>query len=119
ESDPGSATLAVARDGYELLTEVVTVASGEERLVTVQLQQITPDATVRGRLVGEDGQPLRAAVVLSAQGTLPAEPQIFEGSFDLAVQHGTYELNALSPGYRCTPIQVELRPGETASRDLE
>jgi hypothetical protein len=121
EAEPGNVTLAVARDGYELLTEPVTVASGEEKLVTVQMQQVAPDATVRGRLIGEDGLPLRAAVVLSAPGTLPAlpaEPQIFEGAFELAVQHGSYALNALAPGYRCTPIQVELRPGETATRDL-
>ncbi|HUJ27497.1 MAG TPA: carboxypeptidase regulatory-like domain-containing protein [Myxococcales bacterium] len=122
ESEPGSATMAVARDGYELLTQPVTVASGEERQLTVLMQQVAPDASVRGRLVGEDGLPLRAAVVLSVPGTppaLPAEPQVFEGAFDLAVQHGSYELNAIAPGYRCTPIQVELRPGETSTRDLQ
>jgi len=122
EADAGSATLAVARDGYELLTQPVSVAAGEEQKLAVQMQEVAPDAAVRGRLLGEDGMPLRAAVVLSAPGTLPAlpaEPQIFEGAFSLAVQHGSYELNAIAPGYRCTPLQVELRPGETATRDLE
>lgn len=122
EADPGTATMAVARDGYELLTQPVTIVSGEEKQIAVQMQPVPPDATVRGRLLGEDGLPLRAAVVLSVPGTLPAlpaEPQIFEGRFELALQHGSYELNAVAPGYRCTPIQVELRPGETATRDLE
>ena len=126
ETDAGTLTLAVARDGYELLTEPVTLAAGEDKSVTVPLQAVAPDTTLRGRIAGEDGLPLRAAVFVSVAGTLPSlpgaggsAPQVFEGSFSFALPHGTYELNATAPGYRCTPMQVELRPGETVTRDLE
>lgn len=122
ETDPGTLTLAVARDGYELLTEPVALTATDETLLSVSMQPVAPDATIRGRLVGEDGAPLRAAVILSVAGTLPAlpsAPQVFEGAYSIAVQHGTYELNATAPGYRCTPQQLELRPGETVTRDLE
>lgn len=122
EADAGAYTMAVAHDGYDLLTEPVAVPALEEVSVAVQLQPSAPDAQVRGRLVGEDGAALRASVVLSKPGTLPtlpAEPQTFEKEYALALQHGSYELNAVAPGYRSTPIQVEVRPGETVTRDLE
>jgi hypothetical protein len=126
ETDAGTVTLAVAKDGYELLTERISLLAGEEKERTVALQPVAPDATVRGRIAGEDGLPLRATVLISVAGTLPAlpgaggsEPQVFEGSYNLPLQHGTWELNASAPGYRCTPQQIQLRPGETASRDLE
>ncbi len=125
ETEAGTVTMAVARDGYELLTEKVTLAAGEEKELAVQLQSVAPDAILRGRITGEDGLPLRAAVLISVAGTLPAlpgaggsSPQVFEGTFELPLQHGSWELNASAPGYRCFPQQVEVRPNETVSRDL-
>jgi hypothetical protein len=125
ETDAGALTLAVARDGYELLTEPVALLAGDEQQLTVSMQPNAPDATLRGRIAGDDGAPLRATVFVSVAGTLPAlpgaggaAPQVFESAFSLPLQHGTYELNAAAPGYRCTPMQVEVRPGETVSRDI-
>ena len=121
EIEATAVTLAVARDGYELLTDRVQLAPGDEKQLTVSLQEVAPDAGLRGRVLGEDGQPLRAAVFVTVSGTLPAlpaEPRIFEGSFSIAVQHGKYEVNAHAPGYRGLPLEVELRPGETVTRDL-
>jgi hypothetical protein len=126
ETDAGSLTLVVARDGYELLTEPIHLLTADEKQLTVALQPVAPDAALRGRLLAEDGAPLRAAVFVSVAGALPAlpgaggsGPEVFESSFSFPLQHGTYQLNAVAPGYRCTPIQVEVRPGETVSRDLE
>lgn len=121
EMEAAAVTLAVARDGYELLTERVQLAPGDEKQLTVWLQEVAPDASLRGKVVGEDGLPLRAAVFLTVSGTLPslpADPQVFEGSFSFAVQHGKYEVNAYAPGYRGLPLEVEARPGETVTRDL-
>lgn len=123
EADAGQVTLAVARDGYELLTEPVALIAGEEKLLSLQLQPVAPDATVRGKLVGEDGAPLRAVVLLIPDGTLAlpgaaSEPQTFEGSFAFQVPHGRYALSVYTPGYRGTPATIEVRPGETASHDL-
>ncbi len=121
ETESGAVTVAVARDGYELLTETVSLQPGDEKQLTVSLQPAAPDATLRGRLLGEDGAPLRAAVFLSIAGTLPAlpaEPEIFEGTFSFPVQHGKYEVNAYTPGYRSTPLEVEAHRNETVSRDL-
>jgi outer membrane protein OmpA-like peptidoglycan-associated protein len=121
ETDAGTPTLAVARDGYELLTELVTVSGGEERHVTVSMQPAGADATVRGRIVGEDGLPLRASVSLFVPGSMTggSAPEVFEGAFSLAVQHGSYQLDASAPGYRATASKVELRPGETITRDIQ
>ena len=57
-------TMAVARDGYELLIEKITLAPGEEKEVAVALQEVAPDASLRGHIVGEDGIPLRATLLL-------------------------------------------------------
>jgi hypothetical protein len=121
EAEAGPVTVAVARDGYELLTETVSLQAGDEKQLTLSLQPVAPDATLRGRLVGEDGTLLRAAVFVSVSGTLPAlpaEPEIFDGAFSFPVQHGKYELNAYTPGYRSTPLEVEAHRNETVSRDL-
>src|SRR5207249_11309552 len=40
------------------------------------------------------------------------------GTYELRLQHGSWELNASAPGYRCFPQQVEVRPNESVSRDL-
>jgi hypothetical protein len=120
EAEAGPVTVAVARDGYELLTQTVSLQPGDEKQLTISLQPVAPDATLRGRLLGEDGAPLRAAVFVSVSGTLslPAEPQIFEGAFSFPVQHGKYELYANTPGYRSSPLEVEAHRNETVTRDL-
>jgi hypothetical protein len=124
EAEAGAVTVAVAREGYELVTQPVALVAGEEKKLVVQLQPVAPDATVRGKLLGEDGGPLRAAVLLIPSGmlTLPGvggtEPQVFEGSYSFQVQHGVYDLSVLAPGYRGTPSTLEVRPGETRTRDL-
>lgn len=124
EADAGPATIAVARDGFELLTEPVTLVAAEEKKLVVQLAEVAPDATVRGKIVGEDGAPLRASLLLLPSGTLSlpgapgAEPQAFEGSYELPVQHGAWDLAVFTPGYRATPASLQVRPGETASHDF-
>jgi hypothetical protein len=121
EIDPGQVTLAVVRDGYELTTRPMTLAAGSETQVTMELSAVPPDSTVRGRLVGEDGQPLRATVLVLAAGALPTlsgAPAIFEGGFAIGISHGAYELQAVAPGYRAAPQQLTLRPGETVTRDI-
>lgn len=125
EADAGSVTLAVARDTYELLTEPVVLAAGEEKSVSVSLTSVAPDAIVRGKIVGEDGAPLRASIYVGLSGALPAlpgaggiEPTIFEGSYSFPVRHGSYDITAYTPGYRADPQSAEARPGETVTRDL-
>ena len=125
EAEPGNATLAVARDGYELVTEPIVLAAGAEKQLAVALTPVAPDGWIRGRLVGEDGAPLRAALTALLSGTLPslpgtggAQPEVFEGAYTFALQHGVYELVATTPGYRASVQHLELRPGETLSRDL-
>lgn len=124
ETEATAVTVAAARDGYELLTVPLVLAGADERKLVLQLQPVAPDATVRGKLTGEDGGPLRASVLLFPSGTLTlpgsggAEAQVFEGSFSFQVQHGSYDLSVSAPGYRGTPSTVELRPGETRTRDL-
>ena len=109
ETEAGSPTLAVAREGYELLTEPVTLSASEEINLIISMQPVAPDAAVRGRIVGEDGLPLRATVFVFVPGTLTGgtAPQVFEGAFNFPVQHGSYELDATAPGYRATPSKVE------------
>lgn len=125
EADAGTLTMAVAKDGYELLTEKVTLVSSEEHELAVQLAEVAPDAVLRGKIVGEDGLPLRAAVLISVAGTLPAlpgaggaTPQVFEGTYEIPLQHGSWELNASAPGYRCLPQEIQVQPGGNVSRDL-
>lgn len=121
EMEAGSGTMAVARDGYELLTEPIALRPGEEKQLTISLQEVAPDAVVRGKVLDEEGAPLRAAVFVSPSGTLPTlpkAPRIFEREYSFALQHGKYEVNAFAPGYRSTPMEVEARPGETVTRDL-
>ena len=127
EAAPGAVTLAVARDGYELVTEPVQAAAGLARHLSIALQPLPADSTARGRLLSGDGQPLRANVeVLSAAaqpgstvaGANVLDGKLFEGEYALALPHGSYLIVAAAPGYRAQPTRIELRPGETVSRDL-
>ena len=124
---PGAQTLAVARDGYELVTQPVQVAAGAELRISIALQPLPADATARGRILSDDGQPLRANVeVLSvaaqpgatSAGASVLDGHLFEGEYALALPHGSYLVVAAAPGYRAQPARIELRPGETVSRDL-
>ncbi|MBS2025528.1 MAG: carboxypeptidase regulatory-like domain-containing protein, partial [Deltaproteobacteria bacterium] len=117
---PGSLTLAVAKDGFEPTTQPVTAVVGQDRRITVQLQPVLADCTVKGKIVSEDGEPLRVLVKVSLIGSSsgPAEPQMFEGSYTMALTHGPWVVLALAPGYRGEPLKVDLLPGETRIKDL-
>lgn len=118
EVAPGSLTLAVAKDGFEPATQAVTAVAGQERLVQLQLQPLQADCTLRGRVVGDQGEPLRATLTLSLHGTPRAERRLFEGSYSLPLLHGTWRVVAAAPGYHGEPVELELLPGETRARDL-
>jgi outer membrane protein OmpA-like peptidoglycan-associated protein len=161
EAQPGTVTLAVAREGYEPYTEPATSVAGQERPVTVQLQPVQADARVRGRIFGEDGELLRATITVqpasasaapvqsggvvvagatssaaaavaavtfaaggqpsgapSSAGSAGPEPLEFEATYTLPLPHGSWVLAATTPGFRAEPLEVDLRPGETVSRDV-
>ena len=156
EAQPGSVTLAVAREGYEPYTEPATSVAGQERPVTATLLPVQADAKVRGRIFGEDGELLRATISVQsasaaaapvqsggvviagatssaaaavaavtaaaagqgAAGASPAEPMEFEATYALPLPHGSWIVTATTPGFRAEPLKVELRPGETLSRDV-
>lgn len=125
DAESGPVTVALARDGYELVTEPLMLGTGEERQVVLSMQPIAADATVRGRIVGQDGAVLRAAVTVAPLGSAPSLPgasgadaQIFEGSYSIPVLHGSYVLAVYTPGFRADLASIEVRPGETATRDI-
>ncbi len=125
DAAPGPLTLAVAHDGYDPFSAGATIFEGQMRELTVALQPQLTDATVRGKIFGDDGRPLRASVELvglngagAASGGTPVEAPIFEGSYSIALPHGSFNVVAHAPGYRAEPVRVEVLPGEVASRDL-
>jgi|GEM_PF-2560121 len=120
EAEAGAVTVAVARDGYELLTAPILLGLGEEKQLVLSLQSIAADALLRGRLVGKDGTLLRAAITLSQIGSDQAtvDAQTFEGSYQIPVQHGTYLLAVDTPGFRADLASIEVRPGETKTHDI-
>lgn len=117
EHDAGPVTIAVAHEKYELWTEPLLLVAGEEKQLVVALQNNAADATVRGRIVGEDGAPLRARIALVGAGR-GSEPRWFEAGFALPAAHGQYTLQATTPGHRADPVKLDLRPGETVTADL-
>ena len=118
EHDAGAATIAVAHEKYELATEPLVLVAGEEKQAVVLLTPNAADATVRGRLAGEDGVPVRAALQLIAATAKGGEPRWFEGSYSLTIPHGQYVLSATTPGFRVDAVRLEVRPGETITQDL-
>ena len=124
DAPPGGLTLAVAHDGYDPYSDSVRAEEGKESELTIALQPQLMDATVKGRIVGEDGQPLRASIELQpllGAGPLStgSEPPIFEGSFSLSLPHGSFNLVARAPGYQAAPLRVSVLPGEVASREVQ
>ena len=97
------------------------MTAGSEREVTVSLQPQLTDATVRGRILGDDAKPLRAAIQIVPVAGGPAssaEAEIFEGAYSISLPHGSFNVVAQAPGYRATPVRVDVLPGEVASRDV-
>ena len=122
DAPPGALTIAIAHDGYDPFSDSAQVSLGKEREMTIALQPQLTDATVHGKILGEDGKPLRAAIELQPVSggpqSLGGELEIFEGSYSIAVPHGAFNVIAQTPGYRSDPARVDLLPGEFASRDL-
>ncbi len=119
EHEAGLATVAVAHEKYELFTDSLTLAPGEERQLSLALVPNEADSTLRGRIAGEDAVPLRASLQpIAAAAGKPLEPRWFEGSYSFAVPHGQYTLQIASPGFRADSLKLEVRPGETVTQDV-
>jgi hypothetical protein len=120
EHDAGPATIAVAHEKYELWTEPLVLAPGEEKQIVVSLMPNAADATVRGRIASEEAVPLRAQISLTAisGGARPERARWFEGTYSVQVSHGQYLLQLATPGFRAEPVRIEVRPGETITHDF-
>ena len=119
EHEAGAVTVAVAHEKYELWTEPLNLVAGEEKLLVVLLQDTAADATIRGRILGEDGAPLRAQLVFASAAAGKAEaPRWFEAAWSVGVPHGQFTLRATTPGYRADLVRVDVRPGETVTQDV-
>ena len=123
EVTSGSVTLLVTKEGFESAEVVVAAIAGQERRAPVVLQPIAADAFVRGKLTGEDGEPLRAALACASvngatSGSGFGELQTFDGSFQVTLPHGPWKVSITAPGFRAEPFQVDLRPSETVTHDV-
>jgi outer membrane protein OmpA-like peptidoglycan-associated protein len=59
-----------------------------------------------------------AASAQASSGASPAEAMEFEATYTLPLPHGSWVVTAITPGFRAEPLKVDLRPGETLSRDV-
>lgn len=94
---PGRYTLTAHDGGYARSLPVsVTLAKGKSRSGLVL--ELRAGVSVRGRVVGPNGEPVERAVVqLVADGTrVPVEPS---GQFDIGMHDGTVRLIVRAPGF--------------------
>ena len=125
DAPPGQVTLAVAHDGFDPFSDIAEVVEGKDRELTISLLPQLTDATIRGRIIALDESPRRASIELRPANPQPGAPQpllgeppLFDGSFQLAVPHGAFNLIAAAPGYASEPLPVDMLPGETTVRDI-
>ena len=94
-----------------LLTTITLVLAGGE---TVLAQGV---GTVRGRVTGPANEPVASASVL-ASGTQRGTVTRSDGSYQLTLPAGRYELHVRLLGYAESVDSVTVRAGETTSLDL-
>ncbi len=106
--------LEAAADGFETTTRRAVVPRADAPPVRVVLRRT---GMLTGRVVGPDGQPAQATIILAGSGVWP--PRSIEtdaaGAYRIAgVPGGVYELRARSGALVAEPQEgVDLEPGET------
>jgi protocatechuate 3,4-dioxygenase beta subunit len=119
--DPGIALrLEAAAEGFETTTRRAVIPREEAPAAQLVLRRT---GTLVGRVLGPDGAPRQATVVLAGSGVWPARAIATdaEGRYRVAgVPGGVYELRARSGSLVAEPRDgIELEPGETRDVALQ
>lgn len=104
---PGSHTLVVTKAGYQKYQSVVELSAGQRQEVEVALAPLPVELNVSVKTPG---------------AKIQIADQIFDGSAQISLAPGTYEVKVTKPGYRTVTQEVQLRPAarpETISVAME
>ncbi len=103
---PG-ATLTVSAEGYRESTEALDLSAGGTVTSNVSLERDLPSGQLRGVIQSFRGQPIAATIQVT-----PGDHEITageDGSFELDLEPGDYEVVISAPGYanQTRPVQIE------------
>jgi hypothetical protein len=97
ELPAGSAEVVLQATGFRTSTTGVQLERGETAEVAVQLDQGLPEGQLQGTVRAMDGTPLQAFVLISGERTPHQTAE--DGTFELSVAPGRYELRIGLRGY--------------------
>jgi hypothetical protein len=105
----GPVTVAVRADGFEPATRAFTLAPGAEHELAIDLDRALPPGQLRGFVRSFGGKPVAATLTIEPLGqTITAGDN---GSFEIDVAPGKYEVVVRAAGYREQRRSVTIEEG--------
>lgn len=113
ELPPGPVTVSVTAEGFEPVTRSLTLEPGGEQELDIALERALPPGQLRGFVRSFGGRPVPAELTIQR----PGEPQgqtitaQSDGSFEIDVAPGEYDVVIRAPGYREQRRHVTIEQG--------
>ena len=103
----GSHTLIITKAGYQKYQSEIELSAGQDQVVEIALTPLPVELNVSVKVPG---------------AKIEIADQVFDGSAQMSLTPGIYEVKVTKPGYRTVTREVELRPAarpETISVAME
>ncbi|QSW84759.1 carboxypeptidase regulatory-like domain-containing protein [Natrinema longum] len=116
ELEPGNHTVTISAEGYQNVSEVVTVEADETNTVDVTLEKLEPTVgTLAGTVTDADGEAIaNATVTVGDEQTTTAD----DGSYALELEEGDYTLEITADGYENATANVTVEADSTVTVDI-
>jgi Carboxypeptidase regulatory-like domain len=110
---PGPVTVSVRAEGFEPATRSLTLAAGDDQELAIELERALPPGQLRGFVRSFGGKPVAAELTIESAGeplgtTITAAE---DGSFEIDVAPGQYDVVIRAPGYREQRRSVTIEQG--------
>jgi hypothetical protein len=117
---PGPVAVSVRAEGFEPVTRSLTIAAGDDQELAIELERALPPGQLRGFVRSFGGKPVAAELTIEPAGS-PADPAASppsktitageDGSFEIDVAPGQYDVIIRAPGYREQRRSVTIEQG--------
>lgn len=105
----GPVTVSARADGFEPATRSFTLAPGSEHELDIDLERALPPGQLRGFVRSFGGKPVAATLTIEPLGQTITAGE--DGSFEIDVAPGKYEVVVRAPGYREQRRSVTIEEG--------
>jgi hypothetical protein len=119
---PGPVAVSVRAEGFEPATRSLTIAAGDDQELAIELERTLPPGQLRGFVRSFGGKPVAAELTIEPAGASAGEPAgekpqsktitaREDGSFEIDVAPGQYDVIVRAPGYREQRRSVTIEQG--------